>query len=321
MPNILILGATGYVGLPLAQSLLRAGTYNVWGLARTPEKAKILTANEITPILGDAADASKLTDLIASASIDIVIDATSAYDHNTSVLEALKTFSKNRIVSLAKEGITAAPKLAFVYTSGAWVHGEAPYGLNDLAPIGSKTHSKGTPATISNWRVGHEQAVLASADVLDVAIVRPVEIYGRSSWLFTPWLGPLHEAVKSGSTDPVKIPATHDARASLIHVDDVVSGFHAVVDRIHGGLGSWPVFDLGAETVEGVAIMEAVREAMGIKAELEWAGPRGDVMHQAMTMKTSYNGSRARIVLNWEPKRRDFLANVPIFVKAWQAAQ
>ena len=38
MPTVLVLGATGYLGLPFAQSLLRSGSYTVYGLARSPEK-------------------------------------------------------------------------------------------------------------------------------------------------------------------------------------------------------------------------------------------------------------------------------------------
>lgn len=42
MPTVLVFGATGYIGLPFAQSLLRSGNYIVYGLARSPEKGKML---------------------------------------------------------------------------------------------------------------------------------------------------------------------------------------------------------------------------------------------------------------------------------------
>ena len=42
MPTVLVLGATGYLGLPFAQLLLRSGNYTVYGLARSPEKGKSL---------------------------------------------------------------------------------------------------------------------------------------------------------------------------------------------------------------------------------------------------------------------------------------
>ena len=51
MPRILILGATGYIGNNLCNLLVRSGQHTVYGLARTPEKAKWLARQEIIPVL------------------------------------------------------------------------------------------------------------------------------------------------------------------------------------------------------------------------------------------------------------------------------
>ncbi|KAL4931696.1 uncharacterized protein BDV17DRAFT_288756 [Aspergillus undulatus] len=56
MANVLILGGTGYLGLTLSKALLSSGIHLVWGTARTPEKAKLPTQNEITPLKGGACD-------------------------------------------------------------------------------------------------------------------------------------------------------------------------------------------------------------------------------------------------------------------------
>ena len=160
MPTVLVLGATGYIGLPFAQSLLRSGNYTVYGLARSPEKgmcrlsprftnrqifqssyrststeliwekktadskgiltAKTLTANEIVPLIGDLSDLNKIAGLITSVPIDIVVDTSSAYESAAPLLDTLIAVSKSRIETLAKEG-HSAPKLGFVYVSGTWV--------------------------------------------------------------------------------------------------------------------------------------------------------------------------------------------------------
>jgi shikimate 5-dehydrogenase len=44
MPNILILGATGYIGQAVAHALTSSGSHTVYGLARTPSKAKLLSS-------------------------------------------------------------------------------------------------------------------------------------------------------------------------------------------------------------------------------------------------------------------------------------
>ena len=319
MPTVLILGATGYLGLPLAKSLLRSGNYTVYGLARTPAKAKTLVQNEIFPVIGDVSDPSSFTHLISSAPIDVVIDATSAYEGAGALLDAITAASKSRISTLAKEGSTG-PKLGFVYISGSWVHGNQNTPTSDTVPPGT-TLAKGKPATAVGWRPAHEQAILAARDVLDVAIVRPSQMYGGTSWVWSTYFGPLLAAGKSGSTETIQVPADSTARPSIVHVDDVVSGTHSVTDRIHGLLGSWPVFDFVGETVLLRDILEGAKKSLGVKAVLDYAGTQGNPFLEAIGLTTNNQSSRAAIVLGWQAKKHSFIQNLDIYVKAWAAAQ
>lgn len=319
MPNVLILGATGYLGLALGQSLLRSGNYAVWGLARSQDKAKVLTANEITAVVGDVSDSAILTKIIASADIDIVVDATSAYEQAATILKTVVSAAKTRQAALAKEN-AVGPKLGFVYTSGSWVHGSPAGRVSDLSAVGNSL-AKGSPATVVGWRPGHEQAILAARDTLDVAILRPAAIYGRASWVWSTWWGRVLAAKKHGSSDTIQVPADRTARTGTIHVDDVVSGFHAAIDRLDGRLGPWPVFELLSETFSVVEIMEATKAALGVKAPLHYAGSQGNPFLEALSLVANIDGSRARIVLGWEAKRKDFLQNLPVYIKAWESTQ
>ena len=318
MPTVLVLGATGYIGLPFSQSLVRSGNYTVYGLARSAEKARTLTINEITPIIGDVSDTAKLTSLISDLPIDIVVDTTSAYESATPLLEALISVSKSRIQTLAKEGY-ATPKLGFVYVSGTWVHGAPGTPVSDLHPVGSSL-SKGTPQDVVAWRCKHEQSILAAHDFLDVAIVRPSQVYGRTGPIWTSWWGPLLEAKKNRTTNDVEVPINPASRPSIVHVDDVVSGIHAVTDRIHGLLGSWPVFDLIAETLPISDIMNGTKAALGVEPPLSYIGAQNP-FHEAMSVVSNEKSSRAKIVLGWEPKRQSFIRDLSFYVKAWEAAQ
>ena len=318
MPTVLVLGATGYIGLQFSQSLLRSGNYTVYGLARTADKARTLTINEITPIIGDLNDTAQLTSLISSTPIDIVVDTTSAYESAAPLLEALISVSKSRIQTLANEGY-ATPKLGFVYISGTWVQGAPETPVSDLHPVGSSL-SKSAPPDISAWRPKHEQAILAARDVLDVAIVRPSQVYGRAGWIWSSWWGPLLEAKKNKTTKAVEIPTKPASRPAIVHLDDVVSGMHAVTDRIHGLLGSWPVFDLIGETVLIKDVMEGTRAALGVEAPLNYIGSQNP-FHEAMSVVANEKSSRAKIVLGWEAKRQSFIRDLTVYVKAWEAAQ
>lgn len=317
MPNVLILGGTGYIGLSLAKSLLRAGTYVVFGTSRTKEKAKLLLINEISPVEEDVTDPSTLSAVIAHNAIDIVVDTTSAYAHASQILKGTTDAAIARRETLAEENIVGS-KLGFVYCSGTWVHGSPTTHVSDLSPVGSRL-SKGSPAAGVAWRAVHEQAVLASRDVLDVAILRPAEIYGRASpdWGEL-WICIL-EAKKSGSSAPVQVPADATARTGTVHIDDVAAAFHAAIDRLDGRLGSLPVFDLVTETVGVCEIMEAAKEVMQVTAPLEYVGTRGD-FSLASSIVSKLDSSRVRTVLQWEPKRREFLLNLGVYIRAWEAS-
>ncbi|KAJ5660195.1 NAD dependent epimerase/dehydratase family protein [Penicillium longicatenatum] len=319
MPNVLILGGSGYIGLALGKLLLQAGTHSVWGTARTPEKAKLLLSNEIVPVEDDITDPTILSAFIIDNSINVVVDASSAFEAAGKILDGVIRAATTQQEALAKENMVG-PKLGFVYTSGAWVHGSQKTRINDLAPVGSVL-SQGKPATPVAWRPAHEQAILASRDKLDVAILRPHTIYGRGSWVWGAWWGPLAEAAKSRSTSPVQVPVDRTACPGVVHVDDVAAGYHAAIDHIDGRLGSWPVFDLITETVSVVEVLENVKTALGVDAPLEYTGTHGNPFLEALSLVSKSDASRAKTVLGWNPKRTEFLLNLPIYLKAWQASQ
>ena len=318
MPNVLVLGATGYIGLPFAQLLLRSGNYTVYGLARSEEKAKILTVNEITPVIGDLSDINNIISTIKSIPIDIVVDTTSAYESAVPLLDALIVHSKTRIETLANEE-HATPKLGFVYVSGTWVHGAPKSPVSDLHPVGTSL-SRSPPADAVAWRCRHEQAILAARDVLDVAIVRPSQVYGRTGWIWSTWWKPLLNAKRSGGTGSIEVPTNIESRPAIVHVDDVVSGMHSVTDRIHGLLGSWPVFDLIGETVLVKNILEESKKAFDVEAPIKYIGSQNP-FQEAMNVVANEKSSRARIILGWEAKRSSFLLNLPTYIKAWEIEQ
>ncbi|KAH8890061.1 NAD dependent epimerase/dehydratase family protein [Thozetella sp. PMI_491] len=321
MPRILILGASGYLGLAIGQALIRSGNHSVCGVVRAskPEKAKTLTENEITPILGDATDPEFLTKTIAAKRIDVVIDVTQAYEQAGAMLQAVVQAARARADALAKDD-SIGPKLGFIYTSGSWVHGSPSDRISDLTVPGTSL-ALDKPATAVSWRPAHEQAVLQARDVLDVAIIRPSLIYGRGTWSISLWWGPLLGAAKSDSTEPVQLPVGKDARAGVVSVDDLASAYVLAIDRINGQLGSWPVFDAVTETVPVSDVVEATAKVMGVIAPLAYAGTQGNAYFEAMGLVSNSDGARARTVLGWEPKRRDFVQNIPVLVAAWESVQ
>lgn len=318
MMNILVLGGTGLLGTALTQSLLRAGSYSVFVQTRSASKAKPLVAAEMTPLIFSLDDETALKSAMSAHDIDIVVDVSQGYDQAASILKAVVAAANDRQAALEKEG-AIGPKLGFVYTSGTMIHGSPSKRVSDLSPVGNRLASD-KPATIVSWRPAHEQAILACRDAINPVILRPGVFYGRSAWNFDPWWGPI-AALKASGGDALSIGADASARVGLVHVDDVAAAFHAAIDRLDGRLGNWPVFDVSAETVSLADILHGTLETLGLNASVNFAGTGGNVLLEGLALRAKGDAARARTVLGWQPKRRDFLLNVGMYYLAWEAAQ
>lgn len=318
MPRVLVLGASGFLGSALTQSLLRSGNYTVWGQTRSEAKAKDLAVKEVFPVVDDLSDSARLGTFIESTSIDVVVDTTQAYEQQYAIFETVVSVAKQRQHSLAEEKATG-PKLGYVYTSGSMIYGSPSERVSDLSPVGNKL-SKGKPAAMVALRPAFEQAILAAQDVLDVAIIRPGSMYGRDAWVCGTWWKPILEAKRDKSIDTIKIPSDSDATVSVLHVDDSAAAFLAAIDRIHGGLGNWPVFSVAAETVSTSEIIRSAKAAVDVKIPVEYIGTMGNVFLEAMSLKPNIETSRAKTVLGWQPQRTEFLLNTPQYIAAWEAA-
>lgn len=327
MPNVLIIGGTGFLGQALGQALLRSGNYTVFGTARSADKAKTLTDQEITPIQApsgtEVTDPKVITRTIEDHHIDTVVDVSQAYEQAGSILTTVLEAAKSRATRLKKDG-SVGPKLGFIYTSGSWVHGSpGKTRISDTWVPGVAGHPS-KPATAVSWRPAHEQAILAARDHLDVAIIRPATIYGRSSWVLGTYLGPLLGALKDKSPS-VQVPADATAVAGFVHVDDLAAAYVAAADRLGsslGGHGSWPVFEVGTETLPIRALVSRAAEILGLGGvKIEYAGTNGNPFLEALSLAGNADYSRARIVLGWSPNRKDLLQNLGVIVAAWKGAQ
>jgi len=319
MPKVLILGGTGYLGLAVGQALLRSGNHSVFATTRNADKVNLLIANEITPIQGEATDPKFLIDTIARYHIDVIIDTTTAYGDGKLILSSIVQAARDRAAILAKDN-AVGPKLGFIYTSGSWVHGSPDRRVSDLTVPGTSL-APAKPGTVVTWRPAHEQAILAERDVLDVAILRPGSIYGRGSWVMTTWWDPLLKAAESGSEEDVGIMVEEKTRTGVVHVDDLGAAYVSVVDKINGNLSNWPVFELTTETVPTSDMLSAVAAVLGVKGQIRYEGTKGNVFLEALGLSSNTDSSRARSILGWDPKRRDFIQNLSTIVAAWRASK
>ncbi|KAG9229200.1 hypothetical protein BJ875DRAFT_475563 [Amylocarpus encephaloides] len=320
MVNVLVIGATGYIGQALTQSLLRSGNHRVFGLARTPQKARDLRREEVIPIQGSISDSVGFLTAIGNLHINVVVDVAGANHESHILLKQLKELGIARIEKARKEGVPV-PKLGFIYCSGVWVHGSSHEPVNDLVPVAA-SNSPCPPAELTSWRPKLENETLAASDVLDVMVIRPGLVYGRSHAIWTGFFDAIIDAKEKGQ-ESVALAIEPDSRPGLIHVDDVATGFHVAIDKLPliSGTGVYPIFDLVTSSESMRDIMEFAAKELGFSGKIEWMGAGDDLFAKAMS--TSMNGSsgRAQTILGWEPKRIGLVQSMDVYASAYKASK
>ncbi|WP_253901657.1 NAD-dependent epimerase/dehydratase family protein [Brevibacillus sp. HB1.3] len=143
--NVFLTGITGYVGSVVAEHFQSQG-YQVAGLVRSEEKAELLLSQGFTPIVGDLADTTLLTERVKK--FDGVIHT--AISH-TPDMEQLDVAA----VTAMLEGLEGTGK-PFIYTSGTLIY-------NDTYDNVVDENSPLNPLPFLQWKANQEQEVLGAA--------------------------------------------------------------------------------------------------------------------------------------------------------------
>ncbi|KAM0426426.1 hypothetical protein ACHAPT_008473 [Fusarium lateritium] len=320
MPKVLILGATGYLGKRLADALVRSGQHRVFGIARNDAKAQSLAVAEIIPIIcsNPVGEPEAYLNAIRERHIDVVVDVAGANQDSAKFLSAVQRIGQERLGSYKTSGLHTGPKLGFIYCSGTWVHGSSEAPVNDLDVAGGSAPTQ--PPALVAWRTDLENSILAASDTLDVAIIRPGLIYGRESTIWTPFILPLLQAARNGTSDTIQIPLRSDSKPGLVHVDDVTTGFKCAIEKlsiINGG-STYPVFDLVTSQESMRGIFDALAGVWKFDGKYELVGPGDNLFAEAMSTTMRGSSDRARQLLDWVPARTNgFIADMGVYAAAF----
>lgn len=183
----------------------------------------------VIPIVAPIDNPSVWLPLVAT--LDVVIEAISGE------VKVLSEKLLNAVTEAAQQYRPPdAPKLAYIYTSGCWVHGENPKEIiSDTTPITQSVE-------LVSWRPLLEQKV-AKSTTLNGIVIRPALLYGRSASI----LGLLF---KSGQEGRVKWFGTPGGRYSLIHQDDLADLYRLVAEK--SGILGGQLFDAANDFTESV---------------------------------------------------------------------
>ncbi|KNC99814.1 uncharacterized protein SPPG_05191 [Spizellomyces punctatus DAOM BR117] len=298
MSNILVIGATGFIGLPVALALRRSG-YHVYGLTRSSEKARLLARSEILPVIGEVKDLSK----IVPPNIEVIIDVSAAYYDVATILEEVKTIGSGRKAT--------DPKLSFIYTSGTWNYGTSSEYFSESTPLGRVA----PPPDMIAWRPDFERKILESRDILDVAIVRPSMLYGGNGSIWSVFFDPIIRAKKAGSNIATVLGAA-DLKVTSIHKDDLADLYVKIVEKLpFVAATTYPVIN-GIATKESLGnILSAFAKEVGFSGTFEFKQPE-DVLQKAIVTTSNASNDKAKALLGWYPKQE----GVEQGMKSWAAA-
>lgn len=311
MVRVLVIGGTGYIGQEVCLALRRDG-HRVFALARTPDKALKLAINEAFVIRGSAMDSSKYAAAIKNYSIDVVVDAIGTPTTTDQILGGILEVSQQRIESRGTSN-----KLGYIYISSIWVHGNSylpSEDLDDMKP------DRDVPKIVE-WRRETEEQVLAMRDCLDVLVLRPGLVYGRSG---SPWAAlfqPILNAVKN-NRDEVILDFDATTMLPLIHVDDVAQGVSKAVEACSNlSPNTYPVFDFVSSYESLSAIVRLAGQVFGFGGRIILNDPPPEsIWHCALSTSVNADFHRAQQLLGWTPTRMGMAADIDIYVSSWSAS-
>ena len=209
--------------------------------------------NLVIPIIGEIDKLDGWVNIVAD--LDVVIECVGGIADTKKISEDPFTAIKEAARQLRPPG---APRLTYIYTSGAWVHGEdRKTVITDSTPIR-------TPAELVTWRPEREQIVVKD-QILNGIVIRPAKVYGRSGSLLAPFF-------RDASQGSVWYPGTPGGRFAVIHVDDLADLFVRATERaaLCGGL----IFDAANNQTESADdVLAALVKVSGAEKPYEYRKP------------------------------------------------
>lgn len=283
--NVLVIGASGYIGGAVAEHLRAAG-HRVVATQRSGGSAP-RAADEVR--VADLTDPASLTAAV-TPDIDVVVHA-----GVPSGDEALDAAGVDALLAPLR-----GTGRGYVHTSGVWVVG------NTGARVADETTAT-DPLPIVGYRPRIEQRVLAAAaDGVRASVLRPGVVHGRGAGMpamLVDW------AAEHGIGCYVGDPG----RWAVVHVDDLADLYVAAVEHAPAGEVLHGVGEDGVSTVELAAAASraaGVRQGAQSWAFADAAAVFGEPFAQALAIDQRVSAGRTRELLGWAPSRPGIVADL-----------
>jgi nucleoside-diphosphate-sugar epimerase len=288
--KVLVIGATGAVGLPLVSQLVERG-HDVVGTSRTRERAETLRELGAEPAVLDVLDREGVRRLVLETRPDAIVHQATALADGVDFKRFAETFAQtNRLRTEGTDNLLSAAREAGVERFVA-----QSYGVMTYARVGGPVKTEEDPFDESM-----PEAVQETIEVirrLEAAVLEVGGIALRYGSFYGAAIDPMRDAVRGR-----KVPLVGDGGGvwSLIHVADAAAATVLALER--GESGVYNVADDEPAPVRQV--LPVMAEALGAPPPRKvpawvaklFAGELGVIM---MTQIRGASNAKAKRELGW----------------------
>jgi len=299
--RIFLTGATGYIGGAILDALIRSG-HSVTALVRDQEKAARVAARGGHPVIGTLAEPESYR--AAAEAHDGYIHA--ALDRTTGRGPAIERLALETMLEAARtRRAGATTHRLVVFTSGAWVLGQAPEPVAEDAPP--------NPIALAAHRPEHERLVLDAADDrLRTVVVRPGVVYGGGT-------GMVSDIFRAAANGLVRVVGDGNNRWPLIYDRDLADLFVRIVAHEEAS-GIYHANDEGDERVND--IVSAIAPYLPVRPDvrhipLDEARSKMGPFAEALALDQVIRSPRAR-ALGWSPTLHSVSGNAARLLEEWR---
>ena len=307
--NVFLTGATGYVGSAVLDALLRSG-HQVTALVRDPQKAEDVSRRGVQAIVGDLRAPETYTaqaescDGIVHAAFD---DSKGSESVDRQAVDTLLPAIRRRTIDSPDR--IGRPRPFFIYTSAAWVLGEA------TTPATEEVRPQPTPYVA--WRPAHEQMVLdaGSDGAVRTIVIRPGIVYGRGR-------GIIADLVKEARNGLVRVIGSGAQHWTCVYDRDLAD----LYVRLAAGADTHGIYHANDEADERVgeivgAIAEHVQTRPNVRhVPIEEARSKLGSYADVLALDQVVRSPRARS-LGWMPSLRSVRGNVARLLEEFRTAR
>jgi 2-alkyl-3-oxoalkanoate reductase len=296
--KVLIIGATGAVGVPLVSQLVERG-HEVVGTSRTRERAETLRELGAEPAVLDVLNREAVRRLVLETKPDAIVHQATALADGIDLKRFAETFAPtNRLRTEGTDNLIAAARVAGVERFIAQSYAGWTYAREGGPPATEdESHDADPPAQLRRTResIRHlERAVLG----VDGIVLRYGAFYGPGTSLDRD--GEQTEAVRKRQ---FQLVGDGGGAWSFIHVDDAATATVAAIE--HGRPGIYNVVDDEPAPVrEWLPYLAEVAGAKPPRRVPAWLAKRfvGEHGVAMMTQTRGSSNAKAKRELGWRPQ-------------------